>query len=289
MNCTESDLEKQMIRRNVSSVIKYLRQRESYSQDKISKLLGCPRTTYMRLENGQKDLMLYEWKKLKEIFQITDEELELGYVERGRDDSYLFNLPDCYSEASYTKGRLLSLLVTYFKSTLGDKAFEEFCKRERVPSTFFTNLSNSINIRFSLRLYQELIKKRKLVHKSQLQDFARVGLRLRPHHGEHLSEYKGVKGIRKLSLLLSNISDLEENHDYVLEDMREDFSQITISFWPKEHVDKSLYIGDPILKTFMKDWISTYFEIFSESRLKVINKEDYFVSGGKNTFIYKAI
>ena len=55
--------------------VKECRVKRGYTQDCIAKLLNIKQNTYSNKENGNRDFTVAEIKKLKEILQVTYEEL----------------------------------------------------------------------------------------------------------------------------------------------------------------------------------------------------------------------
>lgn len=277
---------KNPLRKNVSAILKYLRSCECLSQQEMAKQLCYPRTTYLRLENGQRDLSFDDWIALQERFQITDQEVRSGFLNRSQDLNLSQKIPDHYTEQRYTKGRLLCLFTHFFKLLHGEMVFEQFCEREKVPPTYFTNLGNALNIRFSLRLFQALIMRGSVKTNEQIQYLARVSLKFKPHLGSHTEELSRHTGLNKLVFWLKHMSELEENHIYQLEDTSATQQKVTVSFFPKDHVDLKLYCHDPILGNFAEQWVSAYIEAMAGTPLLVEKISSFHQHQPKSTLCF---
>ncbi len=244
------------------------------SQADLAHLLGVNRLKIQRIESSKSEMNFEEWIRFADYFQLTSENIRSGLISipEKESDKEAFSIPKRLQINPFSKGRILSIHKWNYERLMGEDSFELFCQAEKVNPLYFTNLSGSLNMDFNLRLIESLIMSKKIKSKLDIQNFANLANK-QTFHRILMNEISYPDcGVNRISHFIQNdLEKYEKNHSVVIEDIvqKKEESSITVSFSPKEHVNKSLY-NLPHLKTFFETFIETYLKSMLNQESRVI-------------------
>lgn len=132
--------------KNYHNAIKQLRVKKGLSQSEIAQKIGIPRTSYLSLEQGKRDISLSEAAQLADIFGISLEEMESGVVanyEKYKDMILVFLRYAGSSDGKIPKTKLAKLLYladfSWFYKKLESMSGMQYRKIQYgpVPDSYF--------------------------------------------------------------------------------------------------------------------------------------------------------
>lgn len=273
-------MQKNSYRINAASVIKYLRIRHSLSQAQMAGIIECSIARLSRLESAKLELLSREAMNIVQHFNINAEDFGWGQVTdfaTNNEDYARFSIPNQMAEDAHSEGRTLFLHISNFKRFFGNDAFNEFCRSEGINPLYFVNTANPINIKFTLRMFQEMIKKGHIGNSHDLTQYVAKFLNSNIHHKGHLDKYNSNLGLERVKSLIENIETYERNHKYEVLWHNEKNNSIDIRVSLNDHIDKKIYFESPWLNGFpLKQFIPSYFSTFinQPNELSLISQDD---------------
>ncbi len=258
-----------MCNRNISRIdasllFRYIRTTRGTSTKEFCQILDISKSQYSRLSSGISLLTFENTCKIEERFDLLLSKVYKGMVFENP-NMHLFSLPRCYQENQFTK-KLSIFYIWLLRKYLGIKEFNEFMDYEGLPVEYFVNINNPINIRFTLRALQVLIKKG-ILNCSTIHLFATQFCKIFQLERGSLDSFHDT---------LCSIYKFEENHEYTVEHVSN--KSYTFSFRPKEHIENAIYFN-PILGNIVTQWIATLASVISGRSTNII--EDVFNGDSK--------
>ncbi len=279
-------INRNLIQKNIATVLQYIQVSQGLTQEEMAKMLDLnSRTTYARIIRGEKELEYYQSFILKEKFNITSKELSIGKIFQSNLNEAQFKIPEIYKKNPFTGGRVIDLYKTLFEYFYGNEKFNQFCQNEGLDPLYFVDIRNNISIFFSMRVAQYLIQSKKICSYHQIEELGKSIFHLSPGIKLSLENYlHSQNSISKLYLFVKKAYAFERNHTYIIEDLKDD--EITISFYPNEHIDLKVYKNDPILGEFFRYWIKGSLLGLSDQSLHVSEKANLYKGDSKTTFTF---
>jgi transcriptional regulator with XRE-family HTH domain len=264
---------------NASLVLRYLRMSGGLTQDEMARIIGCSKYRLSRLEAAKLSLLSFEATNIARHFKISLEDFAWGSIfspHLNGDDFYSFGISPRYRENAHSGGRTLFLHIENFKRVFGAEKFLHLCETEKIDPIYFVNMANPLNIAFSSRLLQEMIKAGHLGSPENNLRYAEAHLNSL-HHKGFLDLYDGQKGLEKLVSLIGNAEDYEKNHIYEVlwHDRARETLDVRISL--ADHVDQRLYFDSPWVGGFLiRKLLPSYFSTFIQSphRLEILSQDE---------------
>ena len=240
------------------------RKRKGLTQSDLSEQLGIDQSTLSRIEKAVLAPPLFTWMELCEFLEIPENALTTGYLDLGsvvkinsstREGG--FKLP-----RSYTKDRCLSVreiapIIAFIRRDLGFSVLEKISKEMGMDLNFYTNLDNTVNLKFLEDLLGILSKRKKYGVKDYLK-YASDPL----SHGILSKQYKNATSqIDLLGRYLKNTAKYQKANDYSVKAVKK--GEIKLVVTPNKDLLKSFDNISVGTVKFLSSYREEYFKKFS--------------------------
>ncbi len=275
-------------RNSAVNILRYLLKSEELSQTELAKKMGCSTAYCSRLLNGKRDIHADTWFNICESFNLEYESLCSGIIEnRAADCPDFFKKTIPQKENLLTSGRIAYLHIQYFKKCWGEDIFNQFCKEIKIDPIHFVNINNPINLEFNLRLVQYSRMKGRLKNQKEFDYYSQL-FNQDIVHSHMPRTYDTSQGLERLVKWVDNSNQYDQNHCYKVEDLCQTTNSITLSYYPKEHVDRNFYLKDHFLGNALTNLIKTCLQGFIGPNVSSKKLECLHNGGEKFVYIYKA-
>jgi len=248
LNLNESKLSE-----NARKILLYTKAEYGLHQQDLANIINSSGQSVAKIEAGDKAMNLAEYFYLCDYLKLEHDTAMKGYVdlEASRENGH-FYLPDSFKKDQYSYGKIVRLYVNFFKKSLGEEAFNHFCKSMDVDPIYFFNISNPINMSFILKMAQHLISKGILNSFDKIKYFAKT---VDDDNGYEDKLRNLTNPFVNLENLSETLSAYEKNHEYKIDEIDKKNSSFKFSLRPNDHLDKRFWSNDPVAGGFIENLV----------------------------------
>ncbi len=243
---------------NFGNSIRFLRKREKYSMEDLSRIFSVDRRTISKIENGTYDHINTKLLiRVAKLFSVQPHDLLAGNVWCMANNTPNVQIPNSFTIDAYTRPPMVKMISNLYKIQLGHNIFEKYCKESKIDPTYFKHNQNLISRSFILRMVLELIEKNQLDYHTLWRVCFPNSYEIHGHLSNVYTNQKDRFNIVKTFQMNSHY--YEEDHTYTIEN--ENSNYIEISMIPKEHLYgphlKDLYFNKRLGK-FNTEWFRIF-------------------------------
>lgn len=249
----------------IGRIMRAVRKQEGLNQSTMASRLDISQGALSKYESATNIPSAHVWMEFCSSLKVPSHSYEDGYIDHQHPISVQdvksvgsYKLPERYSHQCGSTARTVSPFLYLFKEKFGEEKLNEYFDYVDFDRDFFVNLSNPLNVNFSLDMARVMIEKGVL--KQETVSPLVQAIPAKAFHGGAHQRYTSIQdSAMLLETFVGNATLYDCNTTYVLDDFKS--KQAMVSITPSHHLKEFDYkidsMGDFICQ-FKKNWFSRF-------------------------------
>lgn len=225
---------------HISNLLEYIKISNEVTQNEIANVLQCSSAMVTKIKKMNASLTAEQYFELLDHFEISGNPGKNGkFSAPTRSDIETFKCPKKLGKIFGSSGKSFSLYKDFFIKVYGEgsnikgwKAFDEFVSNKNYKASYFYNRDNFSQFGLNCEIVKALRRKGYLLEDNQLKQFADFSFA----QNEGIEKFKSTtsSGLTRIKAWLEMLPQIEQNHDYKINDYSSSRGILEFSYKPKK-------------------------------------------------------